>query len=124
VKGLEYLVSFGIGSALSTVFLYWAYYAYRAATGRPMPPWHLDVAAKPALLTGLLWSAGNVSSILAIQHLGLAVGWPLVQCQLIVSTVWGIFYYREVTGAAPVGMFFISALVVLSGVVILGKYGM
>lgn len=100
------------------------YYAFRTYTGRAMPPWHWDVAAKPALLTGLLWSAGNVSSILAIQHLGLAVGWPLVQCQLIVSTVWGIVYYKEVTGATAVGVFVTSALVVLAGVVVLGTYGM
>jgi hypothetical protein len=52
------------------------------------------------------------------------VGWPLVQCQLIVSTVWGIVYYKEVTGAAAVGVFVTSALVVLAGVVVLGTHGM
>jgi hypothetical protein len=26
--------------------------------------------------------------------MGMAVGWPLVQCQLIVSTLWGIVYYK------------------------------
>ena len=41
-----------MGAGLATVCLYWGYYAYRTATGRPMPPWHWDVAAKPALLTG------------------------------------------------------------------------
>jgi glucose uptake protein GlcU len=81
-------------------------------------------SSRGTLLLGLLWSAGNASSILAIQHLGLAVGWPLVQCQLIVSTVWGIVYYKEVTGAAAVGVFVTSALVVLAGVVVLGTHGM
>ena len=54
--------------------------------------------AKPALLTGLLWSAGNACSIIAISKLGVAIGWPLVQCQLVVSTTWGVWYYREVRG--------------------------
>ena len=53
-----------------------------------------------------------------------AVGWPLVQCQLIVSTMWGIGYYKEVTGPGPIMVFVTSALVVLAGVVVLGTYGM
>jgi hypothetical protein len=48
----------------------------------------MDVAARPALLTGLLWSAGNVCSIFATEYLGMALGWPLVQCQLVVSNLW------------------------------------
>ena len=52
------------------------------------------------------------------------MGWPLVQCQLIVSTMWGIGYYKEVTGPGPIMVFVTSALVVLAGVVVLGTYGM
>jgi glucose uptake protein GlcU len=54
------------------------------------------VAAGPGCLAGFLWSIGNYLSILAVVSLGMAVGWPLVQCSLIVSNVWALFYYREV----------------------------
>ncbi|KAK3236895.1 hypothetical protein CYMTET_52990, partial [Cymbomonas tetramitiformis] len=82
------------------------------------------VAAKPALLTGLLWSGGNFSSIYATQYLGMALGWPLVQCQLIVSTLWGVFYYEEITGSRSIVVLLLSSLLMLLGVIILGVYGL
>ena len=47
------------------------------------------------MLAGLLWSAGNFAGTLAAAQLGIALAWPLVQCQLLVSTAWGLLYYRE-----------------------------
>jgi len=123
VTGLEYLISFGIGSMLMTIIMAVCYFAFRHMIGRPIPSLHLDVAAKPALLTGLMWSCGNVCSIFATEYLGIAVGWPLVQCNLLVSNFWGIFYYEEISGKRSIVAFMGSALVLLSGVVVLSVFG-
>ena len=32
-----------------------------------------------------------------LQYCGLSLGWPLVQCQLVVSSTWALLYYKEVT---------------------------
>ena len=74
---------------------------------------------RPSLLTGLLWSGGNFCSIYATQLLDLTVAWPLVQCQLLVSTAWRIFYYHEVTGRKRIAMVIGSSLVVVIGVLLL-----
>ena len=81
------------------------------------------MAAGPALLTGLLWSAGNVCSIFATTYLGIAIGCPIVQCQLLVSNLWGICYYGEISGQKSVTVLFGSALVLLGGVVVLSVFG-
>jgi glucose uptake protein GlcU len=123
VTGLEYLFSFGVGSALATVVLVFLYNLYRRQINRDFSPlnFHFETCAKPALLTGVLWSAGNACSIVAISRLGVAVGWPLVQCQLVVSTSWGVWYYREVRGRKAIAGFFASAAFVLFGVIMLGN---
>jgi glucose uptake protein GlcU len=123
VTGLEYLFSFGVGSAIATVVLVFLYNIYRRHIKRDFSPlnFHFETCAKPALLTGLLWSAGNACSIVAISRLGVAIGWPLVQCQLVVSTTWGVWYYREVRGRRAISGFFASALLVLFGVIMLGN---
>jgi len=123
VTGLEYLFSFGVGSAVATVVLVFLYNLYRRQIKRDFSPlnFHFETCAKPALLTGVLWSAGNACSIVAISRLGVAVGWPLVQCQLVVSTSWGVWYYREVRGRKAIAGFFASAAFVLFGVIMLGN---
>ena len=84
LKGTEYLVSFGVGSALCTVWVACGYALALRGLGRPLPPLHLGTAAGPGLLTGLMWSGGNYCSIRCTEILGLAAGWPLVQAQLLV----------------------------------------
>lgn len=64
------------------------------------------------------------ASIYATQFLGMAVGWPLVQCQLVVSSLWGIFYFQELTDTRSIAIFCMSAAAVFAGVVMLGLFGL
>ncbi len=84
----------------------------------------LQAVAGPSLLTGALWSAGNLCSIWAVQSFGLSVGFPLVQCQLVVSTAWALLYYREVPANVRSLLLFVSAtILVLAGMSLLAVYG-
>ena len=65
-----------------------AYATVLSLMRRPIPSMQCRVAAGPAILTGALWSLGNFLSIYAVEYLGLSLGWPLVQCQLIISSLW------------------------------------
>lgn len=57
------------------------------------------------------------------MYLGMAIGWPLVQCNLIVSSAWGVFYYKEVEGRQPIIMFVLSTVVVILGMALLAWFG-
>jgi hypothetical protein len=84
----------------------------------------LQAVAGPALLTGALWSVGNLCSIYAVETLGLSVGFPLVQCQLIVSTAWAVLYYREVPWQLRTVLAFVgSTLVAVAGMLLLAIFG-
>ncbi len=61
----------------------------------------------------------SLCSIYATQLMDLTIAWPLVQCQLLISTAWGIFYYREVQGRRTIAMVIGASFVVVLGVLLL-----
>lgn len=91
---------------------------------RHLPKFHVRVTSGPALLAGILWSIGNYLSIIATDSLGIAVGWPLTTCAIVVSNSWAIFYYKEVTGRRAIAGFFGSTALILIGMVFLGVWGL
>lgn len=120
-QGIDYVFPFAASSLLVTLLACAVYYGM--VQGR-RPRLHVEAVAGPALLTGLLWSIGNVCSIYAVQLLGLSVGFPLVQCQLVVSTAWALLYYKEApTSAASTATFAGSTIVIVVGMMLLAVYG-
>jgi glucose uptake protein GlcU len=75
--------------------------------------------ALPALTTGLLWAGGNWCATYATMFLGLTLGYPLVQLNLAVAGLWGVFYYRELQTKKAVALFFMWIFVLLWGVMLL-----
>ncbi|MBI2329871.1 hypothetical protein HYU94_00575 [Candidatus Daviesbacteria bacterium] len=65
-----------------------------------------NIAIKASLLSGVIWSIGNLLGILAISLIGLAKGLPITQLAVLVAVLWGVFL--------------IGALVLISGVITLG----
>jgi glucose uptake protein GlcU len=43
-------------------------------------------------------SLGNIASMVSVQVLEEAVGYSICQSSLLISGLWGIFYFKEVTG--------------------------
>ncbi|KAL2612270.1 hypothetical protein R1flu_023962 [Riccia fluitans] len=121
--GVEYLVSFGIGALTVSSLILGVYSLLQIYLGKPAPSFHFRAAMGPGLLTGVLWSAGNVCSIVTTQYLGMALGWPLVQCQLLVSAMWAVFYYEEVSGRKAATILLGSCGLVVVGAMMLGRFG-
>ncbi len=125
--GTGYVVSFAIGATIITIclwigrFLY--HYAYHKKSLRSsydsLPPFHFCVMWKPGGTAGLLWSIGNLSSMISVQYLGEGVGYSLTQASMLVSGIWGIFYFREVEGIGVRVKWFVSALITISGILLL-----
>ncbi|KAK9908921.1 hypothetical protein WJX75_004710 [Coccomyxa subellipsoidea] len=59
VKGIIYVLSFGIGAALVTLTAGALYAIGCKLIGRPVPSLQVRVASGPALLTGALWSTAG-----------------------------------------------------------------
>jgi len=127
-QGLGYVISFGIGcsTVLAVVwFLRWIVMSieersFVAGFGR-LPSLHVGTIGPYATFSGVIWSIGNVSSILTVAMLGQGVGYSIVQSQLLIGGLWGVFYYREITGRDIVAKWFFFAIVTVSGILWLSQ---
>ena len=75
-------------------------------------------------MAGLLWTLGNYLSVVAVDALGISIGFPIVQCNLIISNLWALFYYHEIQGREAVYWFMGSTLVIVAGVCLLAVFGL
>jgi len=118
--GAKYFPSMGIGAMIANTVLWLLFYAFRFGrailrdqsvkeTFYEMPRWHFRVLWFPALIAGLLLSLAMFSTIIAITYLGQGVGNSIVQSKILVSGLWGIFWYKEVVGAKTIAKWFASA---------------
>jgi len=84
--GFAFVTSFGISVAFVTAFVWIGYLSIAVAgLGYSWPSLQLRVMFVPGMIAGLAWSAGNAASILAVMHLGEALGYSACQASLVVS---------------------------------------
>jgi len=117
-QGINYIVSFAIGVLIVTPICAIVYFLVR----RKKPEFHFRVAVIPGLITGLLWNLGNFFSIYATLYLGLTIGFPLTQTCLVVSGLWGMLVYKELSGARTIILWIISVIVLLAGATLLALF--
>lgn len=126
VQGAHFLLSFSIGSSIVTL-LFWAvrylYYVYQyqslSEAYDALPSFHLRVMWVAGGTSGLLWSIGNFFNLITVFYLGQGVGYPVVQSSMLVSGLWGIFYFKEVQGFKRISMWILSSLVTIYGIVLI-----
>ena len=108
---ITYLGSFAVGCLMVTpvLFVFYFYFPIRD----PPPQWHFRAAFIPGVVTGCLWAIGNLCATYATQYLGNTVGFPLTQACIIFNGLWGIFFYREISGRPKIIMFGVCALVIV-----------
>jgi len=121
--GLTNILSFGIGAALCG-FLVSAGYWFFVRCERKMPPlsW---VSVLSGILSGVLWNIGNVCSTIsqnAPYNLPYGISYPILQCALVFGGLWGIYIFKEISGAA-VWIFWLGACILAIGVVFLALFG-
>jgi len=127
-RGIDYVLSFSIGAAIATL-LGWAMFLIIKSVkkgslknGRQaLPSLHLREILFPGVLSGVLWSIGNVSQILSVTFLGESIGMSIVQSQMIVSGLLGIVLFQEIKGVQKIACWVLSATLTLVGIVLLSK---
>jgi len=117
--GINYISSFGIGVLAVTPVCAFFYFLIK----REIPIFHFKAAFVPGVLTGLLWNIGNYCSIYATLYLGLTIGFPLTQVALVVSGLWGMFAFKELSGVWTITVWWISVVILLTGAALLSLFG-
>ena len=103
LTGASYLISYASGSMMVCVAIWMGVFLYHLQDNcfkvkdalEALPKWHVNELGVPGLLTGLLYTFGNFCSILAVSYLGQGGGFSFCQGQLLISGLWGIFYFKE-----------------------------
>ena len=130
-SGLGYVSTFAFGASAVTIAIWIGYwllgslpvegdnYVNFGRGWQSLPSMHWRVMLAPGSLAGLLWSIGNVSSMVAVSNLGEGVGYSLCQSSMLVSGLWGLFYYKEIKGTWIIAGWLACALVTIGGIVFL-----
>jgi len=123
--GASYLISYATGSLLVNIALwlfYFMYYVYEKKCSiheayESLPSFYVKELGGAGLLAGLLYSTGNFASIMAVTYLGQGVGYSCCQTSILVSGLWGIFYFKEITGRRTIAKWLLSAIVTVVGII-------
>lgn len=120
LHGTEFVISFATGAAVVNLVMLAGYALLCCMYWRtPMPSLELRVMAVPGFLSGTLWSIGNFCSLYVVSSvLGQGIGYALIQSSVIVSGLWGILFYKEMSGR-PVLYWSLCCIVCSVGVVLL-----
>lgn len=126
-QGLDYFFSFAAGAMIVNIFMWWllVYYHYErtnsiVAAYNALPSFHLKSMLVPGALSGILQSIGNIGCIISVTYLGEGVGFSITQSSILISGLWGIFWFREITSKSSIHGWLIAAVITILGIIILG----
>jgi hypothetical protein len=125
LSGAGYLISYGTGSLLVCISIWIGLFTYhfvrRGYSVRDaindLPAWHVKKLGLPGMFAGIFYSIGNFCSILAVAYLGQGVGFSFCQGQLLISGLWGVFYFKEIQGRETIAKWFTSAAITIVGII-------
>lgn len=119
-----YSVPFAVGTVISAAGFLIVHRGLQAAGAAVPLTWEVRKCFLPGLVSGILWNCGNMCAILSmLPPLGAAVGYPLTQSCMLIGGLWGVLFYREISGAKAIARFFACALILLVGAGLLGVFG-
>ncbi|MED2971533.1 MULTISPECIES: GRP family sugar transporter [unclassified Fictibacillus] len=72
------------------------------------------------ILTGILWSTGNITLLLSLPKIGVATSFSLSQTGIIISTLGGIFILKEKKSKRQIIFVIAGCLLIIAGGVMLG----
>ena len=117
LAGLAFLPSFGIASFVVASIISMIHHGVVKKTN-PLE----SITSSGFLwgvLSGIIWNTENAFSIFAINGIRYATAYPIMQCSLFFGGLWGIFLFKEVTDAKDITAFFVSAVILFWGSILL-----
>jgi len=112
MTGNEYFFQMTIGIILTSIVIF--------LLKRSVPK---NLQIKKGLASGTLWAIGNLFGVYTVAMLGMSRGYPLAQLAVLISTAWGLFYFKEFTQKKQRIRIMISTLIILVGALFIGLAG-
>jgi len=110
---IKFIPSFGCGALLAFPLSAIALY------GKPNR-WYIQECLLPGVIAGVLWNAGNILSIYAIDKLGYSMAYPIMQSSLLLTQMLGIVLFQEIQDQKALMYLTAGAILVIGGNVLIG----
>lgn len=128
--GAAYMISFATGALMANCTVWAVFFAGKMAlaptntslrlnfrhTYEAMPLIYFRQLWIPAFSGGILLAIAMFGSIMSVTYLGQGVGNSIIQSKILISGLWGIFWYREITGRITIAKWFSSAAITICGI--------
>lgn len=72
------------------------------------------------VIPGLVWAIGNVTMMLAVSRIGVAIGFSLSQANLAIATLGGIFILKESKTSRELMLSLVGVALVIVGAIMIG----
>uniref|UniRef100_A0A7S4BCJ9 EamA domain-containing protein n=1 Tax=Chrysotila carterae TaxID=13221 RepID=A0A7S4BCJ9_CHRCT len=114
VASLRLMFAQYTGSFFAAFLIYCGYVCYKRARGLWPAPVPLE-AMLPSILSGMIWGAAGIFTMLAIDQLGYGVGYALTtNGSFLISIVWSTAYFKEIRGKRNLVLFAAAVVVNLA----------
>lgn len=70
-------------------------------------------------ISGVIWNISNLAGFIAIESLGLTIGYPLTQSAILISSLWGVLYFKEINDNKQKQRIFIGAIIIIISAILL-----
>ena len=136
--GFRYVMSFALGATIVTCCLWivrWIYNFMNMTQSssypneslfirwkrayQQLPAFYISQMIIPGGTAGFIWSVGNISSMISVNALGEGIGYSVVQSAMLVSGVWGILWFREISDIGNIIKWFMAAMTTAIGIILL-----
>jgi Transmembrane family, TMEM144 of transporters len=121
--GAAYMLSFATGALLSNALVWAVWFCGKMVQSRDvrsnyesMPAWYFRQLWAPGFAAGILLAIAMFGSIMSVTYLGQGVGNSIIQSKILISGLWGIFWYKEITGGVTITKWFGSAALTVLGI--------
>lgn len=94
-KGLGFLPSFSLAALLCAPVILLLYLLNPFGRQKEFPNTYFTETFGLSMMSGVIWSIGNICAIGAIDRLGYGIALPLIQLSVIVAALWGLLCFRE-----------------------------
>eukprot|EP00746_Dinoflagellata_sp_MGD_P081067 gnl/MRDRNA2_/MRDRNA2_32284_c0_seq1.p1 gnl/MRDRNA2_/MRDRNA2_32284_c0~~gnl/MRDRNA2_/MRDRNA2_32284_c0_seq1.p1 ORF type:complete len:415 (+),score=31.80 gnl/MRDRNA2_/MRDRNA2_32284_c0_seq1:68-1312(+) len=128
LQGLPLLPSFGVGCGVAGTLVGLVYVVFFRKDSCPPKALAKEFRCEVVvfgILAGFLWNIGNIAQVIAMTnlHMPYGVSYPILQCGLLFAGIWGIYFFKEVSDGKTILTFWLGAVILIGGVVVLGLNG-
>eukprot|EP01031_Cornospumella_fuschlensis_P025746 gene25746-31094_t len=128
-KGLAFLPSFSLAALLCAPIILLLYLLNPFGRQKDFPLTFFTETCSLSMISGIIWSIGNICAIGAIDRLGYGIAMPLTQLSVVIAALWGFVCFGEFTNedgkttSRGEGFCFAvgAALVIIGGIFLAGS---